>query len=149
MLYAHWASLMSKRVLQSMFCISFRNLDTFFFLMSRVNFGDTGWVSFTVLMLPTMWRMAKWSDILVHNMPCICPDDTSILSERMWSISVAEEEVTLVGFVIRGYTLWEYMVSKNSEVGLCTSCLKRSNHLVDKTICSLFEQKLEYLTTSH
>ena len=51
--------------------------------MSRVSFSDTGWVNFTVLMLPAMWNVAKWSVILVHSMPWVCPDDMSILLERI------------------------------------------------------------------
>ena len=62
----------------------------------------------------------------MHTIPCSCSDALSKLLVKMWSINVAVFSVTLVGFVIRGKTLWEYDISKTIDVGLCDSHLKRS-----------------------
>ena len=53
--YALCASLTSEGLFHSIFWISFRNVFTFFLLMSQVNFGGAGWVSFTILMVPVIW----------------------------------------------------------------------------------------------
>ena len=77
----------------------------FFLPLLHVYFGDAGWVNFTVLMLPATLKMAKWSDINVCNILCICPDGVPILLRMMWSLHVAKDEVTLVDLVIWEYTL--------------------------------------------
>ena len=95
----------TKKVVPINLCILVDYLLKLSLLMSPVGFCDTGGVNFAVLMLPAMWNMAKWSDILVHNMPWVCPYDISILLENIWSIRVAKYGVILVGLVMRRYTL--------------------------------------------
>ena len=79
-----------------------------------------------LLPLPVTWNTTKWSDIMVHDIPCTCFESASKLLVNIWSISVAVSLVTLVGLVISGNILYEYMISKNPDVGLWFSCLRRS-----------------------
>ena len=79
-----------------------------------------------LLTLPVTWNTAKWSDILVHNIPCTCFESVSKLLVNIWSISVAVSLVTLVGLVISGNILYECMISTKPDVGLRFSCLRRS-----------------------
>ena len=76
-LLAHFTSSRSSRLCQSMVCIFLES--TYIALIFHISLCDTGWVCFTMLILPLVWNIAKWSNILLHNMPCICPDDMSIL----------------------------------------------------------------------
>ena len=123
--YATWASLIVNISRQSIVDIASPNLTTLAWHMLRTKEGSESHKEL-LLTLPVIWNTAKWSDILVHNIPCTCFESVSKLWVNIWSISVAVSLVTLVGLVISGNILYKYMISKKPDVGLWFSCLRRS-----------------------
>ena len=123
--YATLASLIVNISRQSITDIATLNLTILAWHMLRPQEGSESHKEL-LLTLPVIWNTAKWSDILVHNIHCTCFESVSKLLVNIWSISVAVSLVTLVGLVISGNILYEYMISKKSDVGLWFPCLRRS-----------------------
>ena len=123
--YATWASLILNNSRQSIADIASLNLTILAWHMLRPKEGPESHKEL-LLTLPVIWNTAKWSDILVQNIPCTCFESVSKLLVNIWSISVAVSLVILVGLVMSGKILYEYMISKKSDVRLLFSCLRRS-----------------------
>ena len=119
--YATWASLILNIARQSIVAIASLNLTILAWQMLRPKDGSESHKEL-LLTLPVIWNAAKLSYILVNNIPCTRFESVSKLLVNIWSISVAVSLVTLVGLVSSRSILCEYMISKNSDVGLWFSC---------------------------